>query len=44
MDKLVAVLVIVGLVLLLYLGVFQGGLADSILNKGVEVENVINGS
>lgn len=44
MDKLVGVIVICGLVLLLYLGVFQGGIADSIKNKGIEVEDVIEGN
>lgn len=43
MDKLIGVIVICGLVLLLYLGVFQDGLGGSIQNKGEEVENIIDG-
>lgn len=42
MDKLIAVLVICGLVIVLYLGVIQDNLAPSIVNKGNEIENVID--
>lgn len=44
MDKLIGVIVICGLVLVLYLGVFQGSLGGAIMDKGQEVENVITGT
>lgn len=42
MDKLIGTIVVVGLVLVIFLGVFQTGIGGDISEKGSDVNNSFN--